>query len=324
LLYGLLAWTAFGCAKPELQVQETTSDGGGVGSDLAGVHCVSGDACSTGSPGACGDGHVDCSTGSAVCVPDATTQSCYTGPAGTKGVGVCAAGTQTCISSLGACGGEIVPAAAENCFNDLDDDCDGKVNNGCPDHLTTGTPVALNKHGNQSGGGAFSLRCPANSYVTKIVVYGDNTDAYIAGVDIACATPTLVRGASSYTVTPTAVTASPNTQRAGNITTSVNDTFDCGTASFNPGWYVPGYAESTGLDDLGMSCAAGALTLSATNQLTISFTKGPNTGSYGYNFGTAFEDDCGANQVLIGFDGRSGNWFDEIQPVCAPLQVVYK
>jgi hypothetical protein len=212
----------------------------------------------------------------------------------------------------------------ENCFNDLDDDCDGTVNNGCPDHLTTGTPVALTLRGSASGGGAFSLRCPANSYVTKIVVYGDSADQYIAGVDIACASPTLVRGASSYTVTPTPVAASPSTQRANNVTTSVNSTFDCGTASFNPGWYVPGDSESTGLDDLGMSCAAGALTLSATNQLGITFTKRTNTGVAGYSFGSPFEDDCGAGQVLIGFDGRDGNWFDAIQPVCAPLQVVYK
>src|SRR3954469_21696095 len=102
IVYGLLAWTAFaaGCAQAQQQVEESSMqrDGGG-GSDLSGAPCVSGAACNTGSPGACDTGHLDCSTVSSVCVPDPPTQSFYTGPAGTKGVGVCTAGTQTCIAS---------------------------------------------------------------------------------------------------------------------------------------------------------------------------------------------------------------------------------
>src|SRR6478752_5216053 len=48
--------------------------------------------------------------------------------------------------------GAVKPAAQEDCFNDLDDDCDGVVNNGCPDHLTTGTPHLLTARGNTGGG----------------------------------------------------------------------------------------------------------------------------------------------------------------------------
>jgi hypothetical protein len=58
------------------------------------------------------------------------TQSCYTGPAGTQGVGVCAAGTQTCDASgklWGACTGQVLPAA-EDCSQPLDEDCDGTIN----------------------------------------------------------------------------------------------------------------------------------------------------------------------------------------------------
>ncbi len=49
---------------------------------------------------------------------------CYSGPAGTDGIGECKAGTQLCVNGYwGACTGE-VPPATEVC-NGLDDDCNG-------------------------------------------------------------------------------------------------------------------------------------------------------------------------------------------------------
>jgi hypothetical protein len=54
---------------------------------------------------------------------------CYPGPAGTEGVGICAAGSRTCNddgTSWGACGGFTLPIA-EVCGNALDDDCNGMV-----------------------------------------------------------------------------------------------------------------------------------------------------------------------------------------------------
>lgn len=64
-----------------------------------------------------------------VCAPGHAAP-CYTGPAGTEGVGACLAGTQTCSSdgtAYGPCEGEVVPAA-ESCLTALDDDCDGQTN----------------------------------------------------------------------------------------------------------------------------------------------------------------------------------------------------
>ena len=59
-----------------------------------------------------------------------------TGPAVTRGVGICSDGMQTCIagaggvgSDWGACTGGRLPEA-ETC-NELDDDCDGVVDDGC-------------------------------------------------------------------------------------------------------------------------------------------------------------------------------------------------
>ena len=57
------------------------------------------------------------------------TQSCYSGPSNTAGVGVCRTGTQTCSGgSFGSCEGEVTPTA-EVC-NGQDDNCDGQTDEG--------------------------------------------------------------------------------------------------------------------------------------------------------------------------------------------------
>ncbi|HAA55554.1 MAG TPA: hypothetical protein DCE42_12405 [Myxococcales bacterium] len=59
------------------------------------------------------------------------TRPCYTGPQGTKDVGLCKAGTQTCTAQAtwGSCLEQILPKG-EQC-NEKDDNCDGKVDEGC-------------------------------------------------------------------------------------------------------------------------------------------------------------------------------------------------
>lgn len=57
---------------------------------------------------------------------NALTQSCYSGPEGTEGVGQCAAGVSTCEQgAFAACVGEVLPGKEE--CNGIDDDCDGAV-----------------------------------------------------------------------------------------------------------------------------------------------------------------------------------------------------
>ena len=58
------------------------------------------------------------------------TRSCYTGSAGTSGIGICKAGTQTCTAGTwsSSCSGEVLPST-EVC-NGLDDDCNGIANDG--------------------------------------------------------------------------------------------------------------------------------------------------------------------------------------------------
>jgi hypothetical protein len=69
------------------------------------------------------------------CTPRAT-RSCYSGPMGTVGMGICHAGTQTCnlsadmtTSNWGACSGSALPGT-EIC-NGVDDDCNGVIDDGC-------------------------------------------------------------------------------------------------------------------------------------------------------------------------------------------------
>jgi hypothetical protein len=68
------------------------------------------------------------------CQPDATRR-CYSGPAGTAGVGICRAGTQTCalregVPQWGSCTGEILPGTST--CDGTDRACTGMPFAGCP------------------------------------------------------------------------------------------------------------------------------------------------------------------------------------------------
>ncbi len=59
-------------------------------------------------------------------------QSCYSGPNGTLGVGICKAGIYSC-NGFGdlECRGEVTPKPFEFCGNNKDDDCNGIIDDGC-------------------------------------------------------------------------------------------------------------------------------------------------------------------------------------------------
>ncbi|WP_437817160.1 MopE-related protein [Sorangium sp. So ce1078] len=75
------------------------------------------------------DGQTNEEGAGCACLPDAVVP-CYSGPAGTEGVGPCAGGTARCQpdgTQLGPCEGEVLPKP-ETCVTLIDDDCDGQVN----------------------------------------------------------------------------------------------------------------------------------------------------------------------------------------------------
>ncbi|HEU4758983.1 MAG TPA: MopE-related protein, partial [Dehalococcoidia bacterium] len=61
-------------------------------------------------------------------VDDVSPDPCYSGPAGTAGVGRCRGGTQACADGGSICAGEVVPTP-EVC-NTADDNCNGLVDDG--------------------------------------------------------------------------------------------------------------------------------------------------------------------------------------------------
>ena len=61
------------------------------------------------------------------CTPG-ETRSCYEGPSGTEGVGICKAGVSTCVedgTDWSECEGQVLPGP-EICSNGIDENCDGK------------------------------------------------------------------------------------------------------------------------------------------------------------------------------------------------------
>jgi hypothetical protein len=286
--------------------------------------CSDGGApCSTNNIGACVPGHQGCEGNQSVCVPDVTTQPCYTGRAGTSGVGVCHGGMQSCVGVLGACLGQVVPAV-ENCLNDLDDDCDGVVNNGCPVQIALGTPHELTPQGG-SGGAPIVARCPPGALVTHAQFFFDHMTDHASGVAIFCAQPALMRGANGYTAALAAVAPAPYVTAVGTNPVMLDGELDCGTRpGFSVGYQIGGRYDANAIYGLGLYCANGNFNVDANNQLSVSFV--PNGAGDYWRFDTATEyiDTCTAGEVLVGYDGRQSDYLYQISAVCAPFVTTYK
>jgi hypothetical protein len=292
----------------------------------AAVACVAtAAACMTTNPGACGPGTSECSDGGGpICRPAHTTQACYTGAAGTQAVGTCKDGTQSCIGALGACTGQVVPAAHDDCFTATDNDCNGTVGNGCPQALTIGADRTLTGAGG-TGGTASTVHCPKGAFVTRVDSWFDDLNEHVSGVSIYCATPALVQGASSFSVKLTASTPAPYQKTTGTVAPTDERMDDCGTTGLTAITETTGLAD-TSIEGLGNHCGTSAVTLQADNTLTFAFTPSGDTSynAWSDSTGTFFDDACNANEVVVGFTLRTAAWLFNIKPICAVLGVTYK
>lgn len=104
-----------------------TSGGAGTAGAAGGDGgCLDSETCGNGIDDDC-DGEID---DGCPCVEGAVRQ-CYDGAPGTLGVGICAAGAQTCATGVwGTCTGAVLPSA-EDC-NAKDDDCNGAADDVSP------------------------------------------------------------------------------------------------------------------------------------------------------------------------------------------------
>ena len=166
--------------------EEVPGVGVGCDSGLAGI-CGPGTTICAGAEGIVCDSNVDpgdvietCDGRDEDCdgpIDEALTRDCYDGADGTRGVGQCVGGTQTCAAGdWGICADQVLPVG-EAC-NGLDDDCDGS-----PDDAPSGEGDACDSGfagicaaGTEVCRGAQGLECVAHIAPATRAETCDNTD----------------------------------------------------------------------------------------------------------------------------------------------------
>ena len=130
------AFSGDGAALANVEAAELTCAGCVAGPELADGAVTAakiGQACAVGQVLMRAAAGWECATVTPPACAPGDELACYTGPAGTRGVGECVGGTRLCVedSTWGPCSGEVTPAASEIC-DGLDNTCDGPIDEGDP------------------------------------------------------------------------------------------------------------------------------------------------------------------------------------------------
>jgi len=110
--------------EPDTTCSDEDQDGYGVGGGCLGDDC---DEADPAVHDGCGENcDADPSGTGCPCGTEGAVEACYTGPAGSNGHGQCVPGLHECVGGAwGGCADQITPD--EEICNELDDDCDGEV-----------------------------------------------------------------------------------------------------------------------------------------------------------------------------------------------------
>ena len=181
------------------------------------------------------------------------TQSCYTGATGTKGVGLCKAGTQACAAGKwSSCSGQVLPKT-ETCDSGKDNDCDGKTDEGCgcSDGSREGFTDAAKYPGIAGCSGGWSVKGILTAKSPKCGLKSGNSSANGTGKGCAaedlcaagwhiCKSPAEVKSRSSTGCSGVASSGSlffstrQSGPGSGSCGSGANDIFGCGTYGAAP------------------------------------------------------------------------------------------
>jgi hypothetical protein len=285
--------------------------------------------CNTGQPGICSAGLTTCSSGTVSCqqlefasadICDGLDNNCNGladegNPGGgaacdTGRAGVCEAGITSCT------GGEILcnqstAASAEIC-DALDNDCNGAINNGCPDSIALGVGTASPQFADADGGSPYSIPCATGAAVVGF--YG-RSGSEIDAIGPVCAPIQLFERTDTtpWRYEVRGGTRTDTSTRGGGGGSPFRAT--CPANEFVIG--VNGRAADR-MDAWQFTCGTMSITGNP-GSLAVTRTSVSTSAYLGGSGGSNFSYTCPENRIVTGISGRSGSLLDSISVTCSQL-----
>ncbi len=200
-------------------------------------------------------------------------------------------------------------AAAVELCNAKDDNCDGRIDTGCPQNATLGATEASAPYGG-GGGSAFDGSCPAGQALIGFDGRsGDRLDAVAPVCAVIELEAVVVAPELEYRVRTRAVTI--QSQHGGTGGGVFSDR--CGTDEV-----VIGLSGRSGanVDLLAFSC--GSVTMKRVSGVYAPVITGTrSSATHGGSGGSAFSYACSDGRIASGVIGRSGDKVDALSLTCA-------